>query len=287
VNLAAIRSYGCFGFLFLIFRGITFSMKVSSVLALLAAAVNAANAWTSRTTKRASLSMMASKGASKWEKKKSWLASRGLGEDGLPAGGGAATAASAPMVIIGGGRIGSLLAQGGESTLLGRDDSIDADGTGPILIATRNDALDGIVDACPENRRKDLVFLQNGYLDDFLASKGLLESTQALLYLSVASMGVEPVDGVTSVNPEGLTAATGEHAQAFADRLAALNLKCKVVTPKEYRPAMFEKLMYVSAAFYLFRIYYNRCDDALPINIRSSMLTNYLAGANNVTSLDV
>jgi hypothetical protein len=150
------------------------------------------------------------------------------------------------MAIIGGGRIGSLLAQGGESTLLGRNDSIDADGTGPILIATRNDALDGIVDACPENRRKDLLFLQNGYLDDFLASKGLLGNTQALLYLSVASMGVEPVDGVTRVNPEGLTAATGEHAQAFADLLAALNLKCNVVTPEEYRPAMFEKLMYVT-----------------------------------------
>jgi hypothetical protein len=150
------------------------------------------------------------------------------------------------VTIIGGGRIGSLLAQGGgETTLLRRGDSINAHGTGPILIATRNDALGVIVDACPDSRRKDLVFLQNGYLDDFLVSWGLSDNTQALLYLSVASMGVEPVDGVTTVNPEGLTAATGEHAQAFADRLAALNLKCRVVTPEEYRPAMFEKLMYV------------------------------------------
>ena len=148
-------------------------------------------------------------------------------------------------VVIGGGRIGSLLSDG--ATLLGRNDSIsssiDDDGDGPIYIATRNDVLESIVDECPMNRRKDLVFLQNGYIDDFLSSKGLEENTQALLYLSVPSKGANPVDGITSFNPEGLTAATGRHAKAFADRLAALGLKCNVVSAAEYRPAMFEKLM--------------------------------------------
>lgn len=148
-------------------------------------------------------------------------------------------------VVIGGGRIGSLISDG--ATLLGRNDSIsssiDDDGDGPIYIATRNDVLESIVDECPVNRRKDLVFLQNGYIDDFLSSKGLEENTQALLYLSVPSKGANPVDGITSFNPEGLTAATGRHAKAFADRLAALGLKCNVVSAAEYRPAMFEKLM--------------------------------------------
>lgn len=147
------------------------------------------------------------------------------------------------MTIVGSGRIGSCLAQGGESIVVGREDSIDPNGSGPILLTTRNDALDGLVENCPENRRKDLVFVQNGYLDDFLASKGLMDNTQVLLFLSVTALGADPIDGVTKVNPEGLTAATGEHAQAFADRLAALNLKCNVITPDEYRPAMFEKLM--------------------------------------------
>jgi hypothetical protein len=55
-----------------------------------------------------------------------------------------------------------------------------------------------------------------------------------------------PKDGITSENPEGLTAATGIHAQAFADRLAALGLRCKVVSREEYKSSMFEKLMYVS-----------------------------------------
>jgi hypothetical protein len=83
----------------------------------------------------------------------------------------------------------------------------------------------------------------NQSLDNFLASKDLLSNTQALLYLSVTAKGVDPVDGITTVNPEGLTAATGVHAQAFADRLATLGLKCNVVSAEDYRPAMFEKLM--------------------------------------------
>ena len=146
--------------------------------------------------------------------------------------------------IIGSGRIGSLVAETGDCTVLGRDDAIDpGKGGEPIIICTRNDALAGIVGKCPENRRPDLVFLQNGYLDNFLDTYGLTDNTQVLLYLSVPKLGAEPVDGVTSVNPEGLTAATGVHAKAFADRLAKLNMKCKVVSADDYRPSMFEKLM--------------------------------------------
>lgn len=156
--------------------------------------------------------------------------------------------AKSETIVIGGGRIGSLISDGAK--LLGRNDpvdtSIDAEGEGPIFIATRNDVLESIVEGCPSSRRGDLVFLQNGYLDDFLASKGLLFNTQALLYLSVASMGADPVDGITSINPEGLTAATGIHAQAFADRLASTGLKCNVVSLEEYRPAMFEKLIWIA-----------------------------------------
>lgn len=183
------------------------------------------------------MSMMGSRKSTKFERKMEWLDKRGYGYDGLP------KPIESKIAVIGSGRIGGLLAQGGDTIVLGRNDEIDATGVGPILIATRNDALDGIVEKCPPERRKDLVFMQNGYLDAFLESKGLLENTQALLYLSVTKKGADAIDGITSVNPEGLTAATGVHAQAFADRLAALNLKCNVVTPEQYRPAMFEKLM--------------------------------------------
>lgn len=146
--------------------------------------------------------------------------------------------------VIGGGRIGSLLHQDGKSLLLKRGDKIPAENEGtPIFIATRNDSLDGIIAECPENRLKDLVFLQNGYLDAYLEQKGLAANTQCLLYLSVPKLGVDAVDGITTVNPEGLTASTGVHAQALADLLASLNLKCNVVNMEDYQPAMFEKLM--------------------------------------------
>jgi hypothetical protein len=226
-------------------------MKLQTLLLVSFAVLATANAWTSSTNisnKRniADLSTsslhMGSKVADQWEKKKAWLEKRGGSIDsGKEQGTGAGAVPQAE--IIGAGRIGGLLAEPGACVVLGREDSIDAQGKGPILITTRNDALEGIVDNCPENRRKDLVFMQNGYLDKFLESKGLLDNTQVLLYLAVTAKGVAPIDGVTTVNPEGLTAATGEHAQAFADRLAPMNLKCRVVSPVDYRPAMFEKVM--------------------------------------------
>ena len=87
---------------------------------------------------------------------------------------------------------------------------------------------------------------ENGYLDDFLKSKKLQDNTQVLLYLSVTATGVPAVDGITKVNPEGLTASTGLHANAFASRLSSLGLKCNVISTEEYKPAMFEKLIWIS-----------------------------------------
>merc|ERR1712070_35939 len=89
--------------------------------------------------------------------------------------------------------------------------------------------------------------LQNGYLDNFLSSHGLQNNTQALVYFAVSKKGEEPIDGVTSVNPEGLTAVTGEWAHALKDRLSRANLTCKVVDSVSYRKAMFEKLIWISA----------------------------------------
>lgn len=218
-------------------------MKIPSLL-LLSVVLAFSQAWIpeQQSSKRSGVCLNASRAATKKANKRAWLEQRG----GMSDDNNNNNEISTTTEIIGGGRIGSLLAQAGNAAVLGRDDTIDPDGSGPILIATRNDALQGIVDACPENRRPDLVFLQNGYLDNFLAANNLLDNTQALLYLSVTAKGVDPVDGVTKVNPEGLTTATGLHAQALADRLAALNLKCNVVDAAAYRPAMFEKLMCVS-----------------------------------------
>uniref|UniRef100_A0A7S0GP69 Uncharacterized protein n=1 Tax=Proboscia inermis TaxID=420281 RepID=A0A7S0GP69_9STRA len=73
-----------------------------------------------------------------------------------------------------------------------------------------------------------------------------MDNTQVLLFVSVTSMEAEPIDGITTVNPEGLTTATGEHAEAFAALLDGLGMKCNVVSSADYRPAMFEKLIWIS-----------------------------------------
>ena len=57
---------------------------------------------------------------------------------------------------------------------------------------------------------------------------------QVLVYFAVAKKGDLPTDGKTEVNPEGLTAAFGMHAQVFADRLAEQNLSCKVSHSKAH-----------------------------------------------------
>jgi len=198
--------------------------------------------WTVHPRQTRTMLTMASKGALKWEKKQAWLKKRGFEESNVNDN---SPKTNPSLTVIGGGRIGSLLAEDSES-ILGRGDTVKENGEGPILVCTRNEALEGIVETCPENRKKDLVFLQNGYLDNFLKSKNLLENTQVLLYLSVPSKGVEAIDGITTVNPEGLTAATGIHAEAFKDRLSSLGLKCNVVSKDDYRPAMFEKLIWIS-----------------------------------------
>ena len=56
---------------------------------------------------------------------------------------------------------------------------------GPIYVCTRNNVLDDIVAMTPEERRQDLVFMQNGMLEPWLASKGLEDNTQCLIYMAV------------------------------------------------------------------------------------------------------
>ena len=75
-----------------------------------------------------------------------------------------------PSVIVGGGRIGSLLKDLGtdEDVVVKRGEPIVPDNfpDGPIYVCTRNDDLEAIVKATPESRRGDLCFLQNGMLGE-------------------------------------------------------------------------------------------------------------------------
>jgi len=166
----------------------------------------------------------------------------------------AAASQDCACTIVGAGRIGQALRDMGKDAgfsdlMVGREDSIAADGTGPVYVATRNDALTSVIKKCPENRRGDLVFYgQNGYIEDFLKEQGVFEdSTKVLVYMAVAKLGEKPTDGITELNPEGLTAATGKWAEQVAARLRGAGLTCNVLNEDDFRASMFEKHMWISA----------------------------------------
>ncbi|KAK9836876.1 hypothetical protein WJX74_010188 [Apatococcus lobatus] len=159
----------------------------------------------------------------------------------------AAAAAMQDWTIVGSGRVGQALAEMGENDTVVRRGQMVEGPQGPIVVCTRNDALEDVVNATPEERRRDLVFIQNGMLQPWLAERGLEQNTQVLVYFAVPKAGATPEDGKTDANPEGLTAAWGLHAEAVATRLHANNLACKVLEKDAFQRSMLEKLIWISS----------------------------------------
>ncbi|CAL9011041.1 unnamed protein product [Prunus brigantina] len=155
-----------------------------------------------------------------------------------------------PAVIVGGGRVGRALEDmgNGDDLLVKRGDLVPLDFKGPILVCTRNDDLDAVLEATPRSRwNADLVFFQNGMLEPWFESKGLGDADQVLAYFAVSKLGEPPVDGKTDTNPEGLTASYGKWASVVAERLQAGGLTCKVLNEEAFQKQMLEKLIWISA----------------------------------------
>jgi len=157
-----------------------------------------------------------------------------------------------PSIIIGDGRVGTMLREFGErrsfeDILIRRGDPIPADLPGPIYICTRNDDLESVIAQVPEEKRQDLVFMQNGQLEPLRQKYGLYDTTQACLWFALTRKGGKPLDGITSECPEGLTCVSGKWAGALSMRLRTGNLACEVVGERDLRRNMFEKLVWISA----------------------------------------
>ncbi|KAG6787830.1 hypothetical protein POTOM_003875 [Populus tomentosa] len=165
-----------------------------------------------------------------------------------------------PAVIVGVGRVGRALQEmgSGQDLLVKRGEPVPLDFEGPILVCTRNDDLDAVLEATPKPRwsvndwvdddsLSDLVFFQNGMLEPWFQSKGLGDADQVLAYFAVSKLGEPPTDGKTDTNPEGLTAAYGKWASAVAARLHAGGLSCKVLDKEAFQKQMLEKLIWISA----------------------------------------
>ncbi|XP_026387483.1 uncharacterized protein LOC113282651 isoform X1 [Papaver somniferum] len=152
-----------------------------------------------------------------------------------------------PAIIVGGGRVGKALESmgNGNDLLIKRGESIPLDFSGPILVCTRNDDLEAVLQSTPQSRWNDLVFFQNGMLEPWLESKGLNDADQVLAYFAVSKLGEPPIDGKTDTNPEGLTAAYGKWGSAVASRLQAGGLSCKVLEKNAFQKQMLEKLIWI------------------------------------------
>ncbi|CAA3000553.1 uncharacterized protein LOC111372044 isoform X1 [Olea europaea subsp. europaea] len=155
----------------------------------------------------------------------------------------------APAIIVGGGRVGRALQDmgNGDDVLIKRGESVPLDFPGPILVCTRNDDLDAVLESTPKSRWSDLVFFQNGMLEPWFQSKGLGDADQVLAYFAISKLGEPPIDGKTDTNPEGLTASYGKWASAVAARLHAGGLSCKVLEKGEFQKQMLEKLIWICA----------------------------------------
>ena len=143
--------------------------------------------------------------------------------------------------LVGAGRVGQTLLQvdnvdGIEVVVLRRGDQTPLP-TGPIVVCTRNDDLQGIVEWVPNDRKADLVFIQNGMLQTWLLEQSLESVTQALLYIAVAKVGDDPIDGGRSV-------VTGPRSADFVQLMKVLNLQCTAITKSQFLLEMLEKLLW-------------------------------------------
>ncbi|CAI5940834.1 unnamed protein product [Closterium sp. NIES-64] len=123
------------------------------------------------------------------------------------------------MVIIGAGRIGQAfmqMAPPNSALFLPRGMPLSSlvqlsprHSQGPIVVATHNCHLDDVLAQVPPARHSDLVLLQNGMLDGWLAAHGLSHAVTRLLLYMAAS---QPQGDAAGGNAAGGNAAGGNAA---------------------------------------------------------------------------
>lgn len=66
-----------------------------------------------------------------------------------------------PAVIVGGGRVGRALQNmgNGDDLLVKRGESVPLDFKGPILVCTRNDDLEAVLENTPQSRWNGMLYL--------------------------------------------------------------------------------------------------------------------------------
>jgi ketopantoate reductase len=147
-------------------------------------------------------------------------------------------------VVIGQGRIGTALARASGCALISRYRGwyvLEEPAGDPIVVCVRNDDLGGVLTQVPPHRWPDLVFVQNGMIDAWLADHGLAGNTRGVLFFAVPTRGAP-------IQPGGVSRFTGAHANSLALWLESLGLRAEVLGRRSFNAAMLEKLIW-NAAF--------------------------------------
>lgn len=151
------------------------------------------------------------------------------------------------VTVVGGGRIGTFLANLTDASVVTRHHG-ELQPTGPILVCVRNNELQGVISRTPIERRKDLIFLQNGMIDSLLESLGMQEATRGILYFAIESKGGDVVDG-------GGSAFSGAYAPWLVSILQGAKIDAKAVTPEAFQKEMGRKLIWNSVFGLLGQLY--------------------------------
>lgn len=157
-----------------------------------------------------------------------------------------------PSVIVGSGRIGTMIREFGsrrgfDDVVVKRGDPIPHDHPGPIYVCTQTEDLEAVIKATPEAKKDDLIFLQDGMLEPVFQKYGLYGPTQISLWIAQMRLGGKPVDGVHSAAADGLTQVHGKWAGAVAMRMGTGGLLCREVMDRDGRRGVLERLVFVSA----------------------------------------
>jgi hypothetical protein len=152
------------------------------------------------------------------------------------------------VVVIGAGRVGGALAALAAAAhapcaLVDRDSGwevLDGAGGVPVLVATRNDDLEGVVDRVPAHRRGDLVFVQNGMLRPWLREHALASATRGLLFFAVPARGAP-------LEPGPPSPFVGPRAAAVVAWLGAIGVPAHETDWARFSAAELEKLVWNGA----------------------------------------
>jgi len=126
----------------------------------------------------------------------------------------------------------------------------------PVYMCVSASELAAAIDeSCPDEKRDDLVFLSDGFLEPILKARGLCrkENTQATLWVSVGDKG-KMYDERTSMGPNGAgvtewcgeSLCTGKWAGALVERLESGEVYCKELFYRDWRRYMLERTAYLA-----------------------------------------